>query len=95
MSFLKILEHATPFLLQIAEATFIPKSKKFLYDNLDKAVDVAIESLYKLKKKVQETPSKVDNYAYTLGLDTLKAVSEKLMLAIGDLKSIKNWGTDK
>ena len=46
----------------------MPDSITKLYENLAKYTEPAIESLYKLKAKIKETPSELDDYCFEQGV---------------------------
>ena len=79
---LDVLKITLPFITKIVEAKFIPASKDFIYKNLDEAVNLAIQSLTKLKEKIKASTNEFDNMGFELGLATLKATAEKILKAV-------------
>ena len=52
-----------PFILRLLKKN-VPTSITKLYENLAKYTQPAIDSLYKLKNKINETPNELDNYCF-------------------------------
>lgn len=77
-----ILTIASPFLGNIMEEKVIPNAIKAGYAILDNFIDNRIEALVELLEKATQTmsPEKREKHlkGFTLGLDFLKAVAEKL-----------------
>ena len=59
-----------PFILKLLKKN-VPTSITKLYENLAKYTQPALDSLYKLKAKIKETPSELDDYCFDQGFDLL------------------------
>ena len=66
----KLLE---PFVKRFIDLA-IPKSKVYLYSVVVSSIDNAFSSLEKLRDKVIETKSELDDQCYNAGLDTLETI---------------------
>ena len=56
-----------PFVLKLVKKN-VPNTITKLYENLAKYTQPAIDSLYKLKAKIKETPSELDDYCFEQGV---------------------------
>ena len=74
-----------PFVKKLIEKQ-VPKTITKLYENLAKYTQPAIDSLYKLKSKVKETPSELDDYCFNQGVTALETFANYLNGVVIDLR---------
>lgn len=83
-SFLWIL--IQPFVKRLLEKN-VPDRITKLYENLAKYSQPAINSLYKLKTKIKETPSEIDDFCFEQGVSAIETFANYLLETAKDLKS--------
>jgi hypothetical protein len=74
-----------PFILKLVEKN-VPNWVTKLYENLAKYSQPAIDSLFKLKEKIKESPTAVDNYCFNQGVNALEAFANYLLGVVADLR---------
>ena len=67
-----------PFVLKLVKKN-VPDSITKLYENLAKYTEPAIDSLYKLKAKIKETPSELDDYCFEQGVLAVETFDNYLL----------------
>ena len=67
-----------PFVLKLLKKN-VPTSITKLYENLAKYTQPAIDSLYKLKNKIKETPSELDDYCFEQGVSAIETFANYLL----------------
>ncbi|MBO6180754.1 hypothetical protein J6O48_09585 [bacterium] len=67
-----------PFILKLLKKN-VPTSITKLYENLAKYTQPAIDSLYKLKNKIKETPSELDDYCFEQGVSAIETFANYLL----------------
>ena len=74
-----------PFILKLLKKN-VPTSITKLYENLAKYSQPAIDSLYKLKDKINETPSELDDYCFDQGVSAIETFANYLL---GEVKNLR------
>ena len=74
-----------PFILKLLKKN-VPTSITKLYENLAKYSQPAIDSLYKLKDKIKETPSELDDYCFDQGVTAIETFANYLL---GEVKNLR------
>ena len=75
-----------PFILKLLKKN-VPTSITKLYENLAKYSQPAIDSLYKLKDKINETPSELDDYCFDQGVTAIETFAKYLLGEVKDLRA--------
>ena len=75
-----------PFILRLLEKN-VPTSITKLYENLAKYAQPAIDSLYKLKDKIKETPTELDDYCFNQGVTAIETFANYLL---GETKKLRS-----
>lgn len=75
-----------PFILKLLKKN-VPNSITKLYENLAKYTQPAIDSLYKLKLKIVETPNELDNYCFNQGVSAIESFANYLLETVKELKA--------
>ena len=75
-----------PFVLKLLKKN-VPTSITKLYENLAKYSQPAIDSLYKLKNKIKETPSELDDYCFDQGVTAIETFANYLLGEVTKLRS--------
>lgn len=75
-----------PFVKKLLEKN-VPNTITKLYENLAKYSQPAINSLYKLKNKIKETPNELDDYCFAQGVSAIEAFANYLLETAKDLRS--------
>ena len=75
-----------PFVLKLVKKN-VPDSITKLYENLAKYTEPALDSLYKLKAKIKETPSELDDYCFEQGVLAVETFANYLLEEIKKLRS--------
>lgn len=65
----------------------VPKAITKLYENLAQYTQPAIDSLFKLKAKIKETPNELDNYCFNQGVSALETFANTLLGYVEKLKA--------
>lgn len=74
-----------PFVLKLLKKN-VPSSITKLYENLAKYTQPALDSLYKLKGKIQETPSEIDDYCFNQGVEAIETFANHLLVEVQKLR---------
>ena len=87
-----ILTLAIPAIKQLVESQVVPRLKRLAYEKLDSKVDNLIKDLAQNASKIDEQDNEAKKFAYTegtkLGLDTVRAVAEKLNKAADEIEKV-------
>lgn len=75
-----------PFVIKLLEKK-VPNTITKLYENLAKYSQPAINSLYKLKNKIKETPNELDDYCFTQGVSAIESFANYLLETAKDLRA--------
>ena len=75
-----------PFVLKLVKKN-VPDSITKLYENLAKYTEPALDSLYKLKAKIKETPSELDDYCFEQGVLAVETFANYLLEETKKLRS--------
>lgn len=75
-----------PFVANLIKQN-VPKAITKLYENLAKYTQPAIDSLFKLKAKIKETPNELDNYCFSQGISALETFANSLLGYVEKLKA--------
>ncbi|MBO6180624.1 hypothetical protein J6O86_02945 [bacterium] len=75
-----------PFVLKLLKKN-VPTSITKLYENLAKYTQPAIDSLYKLKGKIKDTPNEVDDYCFEQGVSAIETFAHYLLDETQKLRS--------
>ena len=67
-----------PFVLKLLKKN-VPTSITKLYEDLAKYTQPAIDSLYKLKNKIKETPTELDDYCFDQGVSAIETFANYLL----------------
>ena len=57
----------------------VPNSITKLYENLAKYTQPAIDSLFKLKDKIKNTPNELDDYCFNQGVSAIETFANYLL----------------
>lgn len=75
-----------PFILRLLKKN-VPTSVTKLYENLAKYSQPAIDSLYKLKDKIKQTPNELDDYCFDQGVTAIETFANYLLGEVQSLRS--------
>lgn len=75
-----------PFVLKLIKRK-VPASITKLYENLAKYSQPAIDSLFKLKEKIKNTPNELDDYCFNQGVNAIETFANYLLDAVKELKA--------
>ena len=75
-----------PFIVNLAKKQ-VPTTITKLYENLAKYSQPAIDSLFKLKNKIKESPSELDDYCFEQGVNAIEQFAFYLLSLIKDLRA--------
>ena len=75
-----------PFVLKLLRKN-VPTSITKLYENLAKYTQPAIDSLFKLKNKIKDTPSEIDDYCFNQGVTAIETFANYLLEETKKLRS--------
>lgn len=67
-----------PFVLRLIRKK-VPTSITKLYENLAKYTQPAIDSLYRLKNKIRQTPNELDDYCFEQGVSAIETFASYLL----------------
>ena len=74
-----------PFVMKLVRKN-VPNSITKLYENLAKYTQPAINSLFKLKGKIKETPNELDDYCFEQGVSAIETFAYYLLGIVDELK---------
>ena len=87
-----ILSVTLPAIKNLIESKFVPYLKRKAYEKLDAKADSLIKDLVQNASKIANEPNDAKKIAYfegtKLGVDTLKALAEKLNKAAGEIEKV-------
>lgn len=75
-----------PFIVNLAKKQ-VPTTITKLYENLAKYSQPAIDSLFKLKNKIKESPSELDDYCFEQGVNAIEQFAFYLLSVVKDLRA--------
>lgn len=75
-----------PFILKLIKKK-VPTSITKLYENLAKYTQPAIDSLFKLKEKIKNSPNELDDYCFNQGVDAIETFANHLLETVKSLRS--------
>lgn len=75
-----------PFIVNLAKKQVSTTITK-LYENLAKYSQPAIDSLFKLKNKIKESPSELDDYCFEQGVNAIEQFAFYLLSVVKDLRA--------
>lgn len=75
-----------PFVLKLIKKK-VPASVTKLYENLAKYTQPAIDSLFKLKEKIKNSPSEIDDYCFNQGVLAIENFANYLIGVVAELKA--------
>ena len=75
-----------PFVKKLVDKN-VPKAITGLYENLAKYTQPAVDSLFKLKYKINLTPNSVDNYCFNQGVNALDTFASYLKEQVDALRA--------
>lgn len=75
-----------PFILKLIQKK-VPNSITKLYENLAKYTQPAIDSLFKLKDKIKNTPNELDDYCFNQGVLAIETFANYLFGVVKELKT--------
>ena len=75
-----------PFILKLLKKN-VPTSITKLYENLAKYTQPAIDSLLKLKGKIQNSPNELDDYCFNQGVNAIESFANYLLETVKTLRA--------
>lgn len=84
-SFNELWDILQPFILKLAEKK-VPSAITKLYENLAKYTQPAIDSLFKLKEKINNSPNALDDYCFNQGVNALETFANHLLTVTEKLR---------
>jgi len=75
-----------PFVIRLIQKK-VPGSITKLYKNLAKYSQPAVDSLFKLKEKIEKSPSELDNYCFNQGVSAIEKFANYLIRISIELRS--------
>lgn len=75
-----------PFILKLIKKK-VPTSITKLYENLAKYTQPAIDSLFKLKEKIKNTPNELDDYCFNQGVNAIESFANYLLEKVRELRA--------
>lgn len=75
-----------PFVIRLIEKK-VPNWVTRLYENLAKYSQPAIDSLFKLKKKIKNTPNELDDYCFNQGVLAIENFAKYLLNVVKELRA--------
>lgn len=87
-----ILVITLPFIKKLIQSTVVPFLKRTAYEKLDNRVDALIQDLAQNAGKIATEDNEAKKFAYQegtkLGIDTLRAIAEKLNMAANEIEKV-------
>ena len=74
-----------PFILKLIKNN-VPTTITKLYENLAKYAQPAIDSLFKLKEKIKNSPNELDDYCFNQGVSAIESFANYLLEVVADLR---------
>lgn len=75
-----------PFVMNLAKKK-VPATITKLYENLAKFTQPAVDSLFKLKSKIKESPNSLDDYCFSQGVNALDSFAHYLLGVVEKLRA--------
>lgn len=75
-----------PFILKLIKKK-VPTSITKLYENLAKYTQPAIDSLFKLKEKIKNSPNEIDDYCFEQGVSAIESFANHLLETARNLRA--------
>lgn len=75
-----------PFILKLIKKK-VPTSITKLYENLAKYAQPAIDSLFKLKEKIKNSPNELDDYCFNQGVNAIETFANHLLETVKSLRA--------
>lgn len=75
-----------PFVLRLIKKK-VPMTVTKLYENLAKYTQPAIDSLFRLKNKIKESPNELDDYCFEQGVSAIEKFATYLLSVVNDLRA--------
>ena len=74
-----------PYVLKLIDKN-VPKYITKLYENLARYTQPALDSLFRLKEKIKNSPNDLDNYCFHQGVNALETFANYLLVVVADLR---------
>ncbi len=75
-----------PFIVKLAQKN-VPNTVTKLYENLAKYTQPAIDSLFRLKNKIKESPSELDDFCFEQGVAAIENFANYLLYVVKNLRA--------
>ena len=75
-----------PFVFRLLKKN-VPTTITKLYENLAKYTQPAIDSLFKLKGKIQNSPNELDDYCFNQGVNAIESFANYLLETVKTLRA--------
>lgn len=75
-----------PFVLKLIQKK-VPSTITKLYENLAKYTQPAIDSLFKLKDKIKNSPNELDDYCFNQGVNALEKFANHILETVQELRA--------
>ena len=75
-----------PFVLNLLQKK-VPSSVTKLYENLAKYTQPAIDSLFKLKEKIKNSPNELDDFCFNQGVNAIETFAKHLLNSVEKLRA--------
>ena len=75
-----------PFVLKLIQKK-VPTTITKLYENLAKYTQPAIDSLFKLKDKIKNSPNELDDYCFNQGVLAIENFANYLLETVKELRA--------
>lgn len=75
-----------PFIVKLVQKN-VPNAVTKLYENLAKYSQPAIDSLFKLKNKINESPSEIDDFCFKQGVSAVENFANYLLTVVKELRA--------
>lgn len=87
-----ILAIAVPQIKNLIDSKVVPMLKRLAYEKLNTRVDNMINDIAQNASKIKDEPNEIKKAAYVegtkLGLDTIRAIAEKLIKAANQIEAV-------
>lgn len=75
-----------PFIIKLVQKK-VPTTITKLYENLAKYAQPAIDSLFKLKEKIKNSPNELDDYCFEQGVSAIESFANHLLETARNLRA--------
>lgn len=75
-----------PFVFRLLKKN-VPTTITKLYENLAKYTQPAIDSLFKLKEKIKNSPNELDDYCFNQGVNAIESFANYLLETVKTLRA--------